>query len=524
MKKHIKLLFAILAMATACMAQPNNIVLNSGLAYTDGPPTFRPGAKGSRWAIDTVTFLLYESNNPSTSTWINKGYMVGTISGCSSPNYTPTKHQPVIVVNNCDSLYYYRGGAWRHLNAGGGGAGNTDISFSDNFNNTVDVNSSTGTGFQIAGSGDITVYDESGRLTIEYVNTGLSGAIQENQIAYGSGTNAIQGSNNLTFNGSKLGITGTSFLTGRRIDATSAGALWIYSNAAKVNDFFGGAGNTTATGDRNIGGGPSALQSLTTGSINVAFGNNAMRECLSCSQNVALGAGALQKNVSGVANFAMGLFSLHNNLGSNNVALGDQVLYSSTTGAKNTVIGTLGMFYNVDGSSNTAIGYTALHSNLNGVSNVVIGEAAMFAGASGNNNTVVGREAMYSGTGNNNVVYGRNAAVNLTTGSNNVIIGYNIHAPSATGSYQLNIGNLVFGAGLDGTGATLSSGRVSVGVAVPDASAKLEVASTTGGILFPRMTTTQRDAISSPTDGLVIFNTTAAKLQVRAGGAWVDLH
>lgn len=56
------------------------------------------------------------------------------------------------------------------------------------------------------------------------------------------------------------------------------------------------------------------------------------------------------------------------------------------------------------------------------------------------------------------------------------------------------------------------------------ASAALDVVSTTQGFLPPRMTSTQRDAISSPAEGLQIFNTTTSKLQVRAGGAWVDLH
>jgi hypothetical protein len=67
-------------------------------------------------------------------------------------------------------------------------------------------------------------------------------------------------------------------------------------------------------------------------------------------------------------------------------------------------------------------------------------------------------------------------------------------------------------------------GIVSVGTVAPNASAKFEVASTTQGVLFPRMTTTQRNAIATPADGLVIYNTTDNKLQVRAGGAWVDLH
>jgi hypothetical protein len=68
------------------------------------------------------------------------------------------------------------------------------------------------------------------------------------------------------------------------------------------------------------------------------------------------------------------------------------------------------------------------------------------------------------------------------------------------------------------------NGVVGIGVTSPDASAKLEISSTTQGVLFPRMTTTQRGNIASPADGLVIYNTTDNKLQVRAGGAWVDLH
>jgi hypothetical protein len=68
------------------------------------------------------------------------------------------------------------------------------------------------------------------------------------------------------------------------------------------------------------------------------------------------------------------------------------------------------------------------------------------------------------------------------------------------------------------------NGVVGIGVTSPNASAKLEISSTTQGVLFPRMTTTERNAISTPADGLVIYNTTDNKLQVRAAGAWVDLH
>ena len=43
--------------------------------------------------------------------------------------------------------------------------------------------------------------------------------------------------------------------------------------------------------------------------------------------------------------------------------------------------------------------------------------------------------------------------------------------------------------------------------AAADGSAILDVSSTTKGLLVPRMTQTQRDAISSPATGLLIFQT-----------------
>lgn len=68
-------------------------------------------------------------------------------------------------------------------------------------------------------------------------------------------------------------------------------------------------------------------------------------------------------------------------------------------------------------------------------------------------------------------------------------------------------------------GATLLGGAVGVGAAAP-ASAALAVTSTTQGLLLPRMTETQRDAISAPAEGLVVYNTTSHKINVRVAAAW----
>jgi hypothetical protein len=67
------------------------------------------------------------------------------------------------------------------------------------------------------------------------------------------------------------------------------------------------------------------------------------------------------------------------------------------------------------------------------------------------------------------------------------------------------------------------SGNIAAGTTSPNASAIVDLTSTTRGFLPPRMTTTQRDAISSPAAGLVIYNTTTSKLQVYTT-SWTDLH
>jgi len=50
-----------------------------------------------------------------------------------------------------------------------------------------------------------------------------------------------------------------------------------------------------------------------------------------------------------------------------------------------------------------------------------------------------------------------------------------------------------------------SSGAAGIGTSSPNASTLLEAKSTTKGVLFPRMTLLQRNAIVSPATGLLIY-------------------
>jgi hypothetical protein len=89
----------------------------------------------------------------------------------------------------------------------------------------------------------------------------------------------------------------------------------------------------------------------------------------------------------------------------------------------------------------------------------------------------------------------------------------------------LNDGTLVFGN--RNNSATWSErmrldidGNVGIGTSSPSASAILDAQSTTKGVRMPNMTSTQKNAISSPAAGLMVFDTTLAKLCVYSGSAW----
>lgn len=67
---------------------------------------------------------------------------------------------------------------------------------------------------------------------------------------------------------------------------------------------------------------------------------------------------------------------------------------------------------------------------------------------------------------------------------------------------------------------SFSYAQVGIGNASPNASAALDLTSSTQGFLPPRMTTEQRTSITSPAQGLTIFNTSLKCLEVYNGLHW----
>jgi hypothetical protein len=83
---------------------------------------------------------------------------------------------------------------------------------------------------------------------------------------------------------------------------------------------------------------------------------------------------------------------------------------------------------------------------------------------------------------------------------------------------RLTFANLIGGA-MTVVGTFLGN-SLGIGTTSPSTKALLDLTSTTQGFLPPRMTTTQRDAITSVPAGLMIYNTTTNKLNFYNGSAW----
>lgn len=164
------------------------------------------------------------------------------------------------------------------------------------------------------------------------------------------------------------------------------------------------------------------------------------------------------------------------------------------------------------------------------------GSSGFQAGANLNYERVSGTLTLLDGTGVANI------SVNLqSAGATSDIKFSNGNNTVRYGSISARVGEFDFVAGsgssatiqsdngtylwtFDGSGVLYTSGSVMIDPAMSgtpvDASAALEVLSSTQGFLPSRMSTTDKNAISSPAEGLMVYDTTLHKLSVFTGTVW----
>jgi uncharacterized protein (TIGR02145 family) len=243
------------------------------------------------------------------------------------------------------------------------------------------------------------------------------------------------------------------------------------------------------------------------------------------SFNTALGHLSLSSNISGEYNSGFGYYALNaNSTGTRNTAIGFGTLLLNTEGSWNTAIGSGALLYNLTGGNNTAIGAGSLEANIEGFENSAIGIRSMYTQQTGNNNTALGTDALYSNSsGSMNVALG-NAAGYYETGSNKLFIDNQQRADEADGKEKA----LVYGMfDPDPANQQLTlNANVGINTTTPDPSAALDVSSLTKGLLLPRMTEAQINAISNPADGLLVYctdcsiNSNTGTMAIYIAGLW----
>jgi hypothetical protein len=376
----------------------------------------------------------------------------------------------------------------------------------------------------------------------------------------------------------------TNSLTAMKIDSvgkTFIDSLYIGRGAGlnykKLNMAFGDSvlfRNTT--GIRNLGIGDSVLRITTTGSNNVGVGYNVLLKNVDGATNTGVGTYALQENTSGTDNMAVGYQALKNNTtgtgnvamgvnamtlnavgingvaigntamgtgintGQQNVAVGYRAMAANTSGQLQVAVGAESLTANTTGSSNTAVGRRSFGANTTGGENTGLGQNSSFDNTTGGQNTSIGASALFSNTtGSQNVMVGYRAGAYVTYPSNmaqkldnSIIIGYQAASGVDTSTNQIVIGYTTEGLGSNNTviGNTSTTNSQIMGamkiatgtISAADASAQLEIASTTKGLLLPRMTKVQRDAISTPVAGLAVYQTdNTPGLRVYNGANWM---
>ena len=353
----------------------------------------------------------------------------------------------------------------------------------------------------------------------------------------------------------------------------------ISGSAGTVGDGFNiGIGysalQTVSSGLRNVGIGYRTGFIMSTGGNNVLIGHQAGYNT-KLNSNVAIGTDALYSNASGSNNVAIGRQALYNagtnstaaGVGGTNVGIGGNagtivysgvynvyIGYDSGTPNSGTPIGSgsyctfVGGYSAVVGSNgdsgdyNTGLGYASFGYDGSGnvlekpgQKNTGLGVFTLprLSSSAATQNTAVGANAGQATTsGGYNTFIGASAGNDVTTGTYNLMLGYNAGGDITTGVNNTIIGSIsgltpnlsdtiILAAGTSERMRIDNVGNVGINTTNPDASAKLQVDSTTSGFLPPRMTNTERNNITSPQIGLIVYCIDATEgLYVYKSSGW----
>jgi trimeric autotransporter adhesin len=308
---------------------------------------------------------------------------------------------------------------------------------------------------------------------------------------------------------------------------TVRGNILIGSNQA-TGITIGAGGNR---GLYNIGIGTQAITLMTEGYRNVGIGFQTLLNVTLGHRNIAIGDSTLS--------------SLNGTTDSNetfNTAVGSNSYGNLTTGAYHVGLGASAGTLVTSGNGNICLGALSGASVSGAYSHsIAIGRGAVF---NASNQMVVGQQS--SGANVNTVIWGSgisqnsinptthtHAITSISAGVTDISSDYSWVFKSSAGTGTGTGGDFIFQVAPSGVTGTAQNSfveamritqgnNIGIGASSPNASSKLEIASTTQGFLTPRMTSAQRGAIGTPATGLLVYQTDGtAGFYYYNGSAWV---
>ena len=323
----------------------------------------------------------------------------------------------------------------------------------------------------------------------------------------------------------------TSAIPLSNLDSNFATPITLGNTAVTINGTFSSIGNLTLNNTTIASGNITVTNETVTTITSPAATNLTIQSAgttamtIDTSQNVGIG----------VAPYATGMVLYRNTAG----LLYNDVQNPSTTNSTDGSIFRL-ITSNTAGSGTISFdvvkyknGTAAINNNeTNSAANIAFGVGGserMRIDSSGNVGIGTTSPSTYgklvSVTGDNATTFAAVGATNMmrVQGYNSTYAGTLMEAvnlaQSANTPLFINASQTLFG--ISGTEKMRidSSGNLLVGTTSAGAGAIVDVQSTTKGVRFPNMTTTQKTAIT-PAAGTVVFDTTLAKLCVYTGAAW----
>ena len=351
---------------------------------------------------------------------------------------------------------------------------------------------------------------------------GAAGMVGSTGDTGAAGTNGTNGATGTTGSGA-TGATGNDGTNGTN-GATGATGATGSDGTNGTNGAIGatgttGSGATGSTGNNGTNGATGTNGSIGSTGATGSDGTNGTNGAIGATGKTGSGSTGATGN-----NGSIGSTGATGNNGTNGIAGTTGITGTNGTNGTNGINGSTGA--TGTNGTNGSMGATGA-TGTNGT-NGLIGST----GATGNNGTngIAGATGI-TGTNGTNGTNGINGSTGATgTNGTNGNTGATGSAGSTGSTGLLSAGTAVGNTAYwDGSQWVLSSNNIynaggSVGInagASPSASAQLDITSTTKGLLPPRMTTAQMNAIVSPAKGLMIYNTDCDVYDYWNGSAWL---